>query len=264
MLKTRRLLLILALAPLALVPGSAAEVYVENDRRYVGDDGSLHIVGEIHNGLDYAINQVSVRAGLISDSGDRVGTADAASPVRTVPPGMRAPFDIVFPGGPHGDAAGYALDLDYRISAPKSRAIEIVDSELRRDGLDNLMIAGTVANNGEITANTVSVVATLYDRDGNVAVVSRSQAGPDYLRSNDVAHFIVPVPDRVQADRVVGYSLVAESEEYAAVPEFPLGSGLLLAGSVGAYVALTRILPARITGGLAPAAGSGWAPASHR
>jgi hypothetical protein len=39
---------------------------------------------------------------------------------------------------------------------------------------------------------------------------------------------------------VVDYSLVAESEEYAAVPEFPLGSVLLLAGSVSSYLLMIR------------------------
>ena len=38
----------------------------------------------------------------------------------------------------------------------------------------------------------------------------------------------------------VDYSLTAESEEYAAVPEFPFGSLILLASSVSAYIVLTR------------------------
>ena len=38
----------------------------------------------------------------------------------------------------------------------------------------------------------------------------------------------------------VDCSLVAESEEYTAVPEFPLGSGLLLVVSLSAYIALTK------------------------
>jgi len=45
---------------------------------------------------------------------------------------------------------------------------------------------------------------------------------------------------------VVDYTIVAESDEYAAVPEFPLGSGALLIISVSSYVIFSRN-PERIT-----------------
>ena len=51
------------------------------------------------------------------------------------------------------------------------------------------MITGTIANKGEITANTVIVVATLYDKTGNVAGVSKTHVEPDYLRANDESFF---------------------------------------------------------------------------
>lgn len=242
-----------AMALACVMPYASAEVLVENDRRYVGDDGALHIVGEIRNNLEYTISQVSVRAVLLAEDGSKIGAADAGSLIRTVPPGMKAPFDVIVADGRAGDVSGYSLDLDYRVSAPKSQVIEIVSSELKRDGFNNLMITGTVANKGEITANTISIAATLYDRDGNVAAVSRLQTEPDYLRSDDVAHFVIPIQDKAQAESVVEYALAAESEEYAAVPEFPVGSGLLLAGSVGAYIVLTRY-PNRFIANLVSAA----------
>ena len=244
--------LVLAVLPLVLaVPASASgDVLVENDRRYVGSDGELHIVGEVQNNLEYTVGQVSVRATLFSGDGGVAGEAEVGSMIRTLSPGMRAPFDIVVLDGGLRDAAAYGLDLDYEVSVPKSQVIDIVDSELKRDGLGNLVIAGTVANRGDITANTVSVVATLYDRGGDVVAASRLHTEPDYLRSGDVARFIVPILDETQAGAVADYALLAESEEYAAVPEFPIGSGLLLAGSVGAYVVLTRF-PNRFIANLA-------------
>jgi len=242
-----------AVALACVMPYASAEVLVENDRQYVGDDDALHIVGEIRNGLGYTISQVSVSAVLFAEDGSKMGIADADSLIRTVSPAMKAPFDVIITDDRAADVAGYSLDLDYKVSAPKSQVIEIVSSELKRDGFNNLMIAGTVANKGEITANTISIAATLYDRYGNVAAVSRLQAEPDYLRSDGVAHFVMPIPDKVQAESVVGYALVAESEEYAAVPEFPVGSWLLLAGSVGAYIVLTRY-PNRFIAGLVSAA----------
>ena len=106
--------------------------------------------------------------------------------------------------------------------------------------LDNLAIVGTVTNQGEITANMINVVATLYDRNGNVVTVSKTQTQPDFLKPGDENFFLVPVFDKKQATNVVDYSISAESDEYTVVPEFPLGSGILLAASVSSYIILTK------------------------
>ena len=138
------------------------------------------------------------------------------------------------------DVNHYTLDIDYKVTQPKEQVIEITSSEFTRGPVDNISIHGTVANNGEITANMVKVVATLYDRDGNVVAVSQANTKPDYLRANDELFFLIPIPDKTQASEIVDYSLIAESEEYTAVPEFPLGSGLLLVASLSGYIALTK------------------------
>ena len=242
-----RVLLVLVLA-VGAVP-AWADVSIQNDRRYVGDDGSVHIVGEIVNGLDAPIGQAGARVTLLDASGGQVAVMQAESLVNTVMPGMRGPFDLVL----GADAASYAADVYYEIGAPKGQAIDVTQSEITRDGLGNLMITGTVANRGEITANTVSVVATLYDRNGDVAAVSIAHPEPDYLAAGDETFFLVTLADKSYARDVADYALVAESEEYAAVPEFPVGGVALLLGSLGAYVGVTR-LSGRIIAGLISAA----------
>jgi len=44
------------------IPSAFAEVYIDNDRKYLGDDGTIHIVGEIINESNQPINQVNVIA----------------------------------------------------------------------------------------------------------------------------------------------------------------------------------------------------------
>jgi len=216
-----------------------AEVSIQNDQQYVGSDGSLHIVGEIHNQLDVPLNQIDVYVTLYSEN-EIVDTVRTSSLVNTIMPGMKGPFDLVITGQKAQMIDDYSVYVDYKVSIPKSQVIDITSSDISRDKFDNLMITGTVANNGEITANAISIVATLYDREGNVAAVSKSLARPDYLRSNDEVFFLVPITDKQQTVSIVDYTLVAESEEYAAAPEFPVGTLLLLGGSVSAYVILIR------------------------
>ena len=220
------------------VPSAFAEVYVDNDQKYLGDDGTIHIVGEIINESDKPINQVNVIAIFYSD-GNSVYQTSTENLTSMIMPGMNGIFDLMVTEN-ISNVDYYTLDVDYKVTQPKDQVIEITSSELSYGPVDNIAIQGTVANNGEITANMVKIIATLYDRDGNVITVSQARTEPDYLRASDESFFLIPILDKTQANKMVDYSLVAESEEYTAVPEFPLGSGVLLVASLSAYIALTK------------------------
>ena len=234
-----------------VIPSAFADhhlgVYIDNEHEYVGNDGMLHIVGEIINESNKPINQVEVNAVFYHD-GNAVYHTSTENLTSIIMPEMKGAFDLTVIEY-IGDIDHYTLDLSFKIAQPKEQVIEITSSEFTQGPVDNISIQGTVANNGEITANMVKVIATLYDRDGNVVAISQTNTKPDYLRANDESFFVIPIMDKTQADVIVDYSLLAESEEYTAVPEFPLGSGVLLVASLSAYIALTKN-PSVITKGL--------------
>ena len=243
------------------IPSAFAEVYVDNDSMYLGDDNTLHIVGEIINESDKPINQVNVIAVFYSDD-NNVYQTSTENLTNMIMPGMKGVFDLMVTQDiDHVDY--YLLDIDFKVTQPKDQMIEITSSEFTRGPLDNIAIQGTVTNNGEITANMVKLVATLYDRDGNVVAVSEARTEPDYLRANDESFFLIPIPDKTQRDKIVDYSVIAESEEYTAVPEFPLGSGVLLVASLSAYIALTKN-PSVISRGLGHLSDQRWILARFR
>lgn len=225
---------------LSLIPLAHAQVEIQNDQDYVGDDGSFHVVGEIQNNLDSPLNQVTVFVTLFDKENNVLWTKETATLVNTIMPGMKGPFDFIFTNINPEKIKSYSLDVEYSISQPKGQVIDVTSSELAIDNHNNLIISGTVENNGDITANTVAVIATLYDREGNVAAVSRIHPEPDYLGSEEDTFFVVSMPDKNQLSEITDYTIVAESEEYAAVPEFPFGSLALLAGSVSAYIGISR------------------------
>jgi len=234
-LKTLSLFLILLVFA---VPNAFAEVYVDNDHKYLGDDGTIHIVGEIINESDKPINQVNVIAIFYSD-GNSIYQTSTENLTNMIMPEMKGVFDLMVTED-IGHVDYYALDIDFKVTQPKDQVIEITSSEFTYGPANSIAIQGTVTNNGEITANMVKVFATLYDRDGNVVADSQTRTEPDYLRVNDESFFVIPILDKTQVNEIVDYSLVAESEEYTAVPEFPLGSGLLLVASLSAYIAITK------------------------
>jgi len=223
-----------------LMPLAFGEVFIQNDQQYIGDDDALHIVGEIKNNLEVPLNQINVRVTLLDENKHTIATKDTSSLVNIIMPGMKGPFDLVLTNYEEKKTKSYSLELDYKVSSPKNQVIDITESELSRDNYNNLMITGTVTNRGDITANTVAVIATLYDKEGNVAAVSRIHPEPDYLRADDYAFFVVAIPDKIQTSGINDYTLIAESEEYAAVPEFPVGTFVMLIMTLSAYIGITR------------------------
>ncbi len=223
-----------------ITPLAFGEAFIQNDQQYIGDDGAFHIVGEIKNNLEAPLNQIIVQVTLLDENKQLIGIKETSSLVNIIMPGMKGPFDLILTNDEAKKTKSYSLKLDYKVSPPKNQVIDIIESELSRDNYNNLMITGTVTNKGDITANTVAVIATLYDKEGNVAAVSRIHPEPDYLRAEDNAFFLVVIPDKIQTSEINDYTLIAESEEYAAVPEFPVGTLVLLVGALSVYIGITR------------------------
>jgi len=234
---------------LFLVQPAFGEIIVENDQTYIGNDGIMHIVGEIKNDSKLPVNKIKITATLIDEDGKILDTINGKVMSNIIMPGMKGSFDIITNEKKIEGVLDYELGFEYKLAAPKNQVIEIVSSEMKRDQLNNLIISGTIENNGEITANMINVVATLYDKDGKVLTVSKIQTQPDFLRAGEESYFLVPIYEKNQSMNVVDYAIIAESDEYAAVPEFPLGSSALLIISVSSYVIFSRN-PERITNAL--------------
>jgi len=238
---------LLFLIPLLfLIQPAFGEIIVQNDQTYIGNDGMLHIVGEIQNNSKSPLNKIKILAVLTDENGNEINKINGKMMSNVLMPGMKGSFDIITNQKDFNDNFSYNLDFEYKLAAPKSQVIDIISSELTRDQLNNVVISGTMENNGEITANMINVIATLYDRDGKVLTTSKIQTQPDFLRAGEESHFLVPIYEKNQSISAVDYTIVAESDEFAAVPEFPLGSGVLLIISVSSYVIFTRN-PERIT-----------------
>jgi hypothetical protein len=231
---------ILLFSLLFTIPTAWADISIQNDQTYVSDDDTLHIVGEIRNELELPINQINVFVTLYSEEGVEVYSGITSPLVNRIMPNMNGPFDLMIAKIPKDFNGDYTINVEYKLSEPKNQVIDITSSELSRDNFGNVIITGTVTNNGDITANMVSVIATMYDQDGNVVTASKVQPQPDYLKVNDETFFLVSIIDDNQVDNIRDYTLIAESEEYAPVPEFSFGTMIVLASSITAYLLLSR------------------------
>ncbi len=232
---------LLCLLPLLLISQAAyAEVVIQNDQKYIDNDGLLHIVGEIENNTSAPLNQIKISALLIDGDGNEIKKIVGETVSNVVMPETKGAFDILIKNVRGDSINDYELNLDYTLAAPKNQVIEISSTELTKDIHNNTVITGILENKGELTANIIRVVATLYDRDGNVVTVSETYTKPDFLRAGDNSNFIIPFHEKSQSIHAVEYSITAESDEYVAVPEFPLGTGVLLIISVSSYILFSR------------------------
>ena len=232
---------LLCLLPLLLISQAAyAEVVIQNDQKYIDNDGLLHIVGEIENNTSAPLNQIKISALLIDGDGNEIKKIVGETVSNVVMPETKGAFDILIKNVRGDSINDYELNLDYTLAAPKNQVIEISSTVLTKDIHNNTVITGILENKGELTANMIRVVATLYDRDGNVVTVSETYTKPDFLRAGDNSNFIIPFHEKSQSIHAVEYSITAESDEYVAVPEFPLGTGVLLIVSVSSYILFSR------------------------
>ena len=230
----------MSIVSLSLVISSAwAQVSIVNDQQYV-NEGILHIVGEIENDTLVPLNQIVITATFYDTHDKIIDTVNTDSILKTIMPGKKGPFDLILTNKMIPQIYRYSLNIQYKPADPKTESLEILSSGAKRDILDNFIISGTITNHVHKTANTIVIVATLYDKDGKVVAISKSYSEPDYLKAGGIRPFLVSVDYKSQSQKAVDYSLTAESEEYTAVPEFPLGSGLILSLSVLAYVILTK------------------------
>jgi len=234
-------LFVVSIISLSLTFSSAwAQVAIINDQQYVSEDGTFHIVGEIENNSSVPLNQVVVTATFYDVNKKILDTVSTESILETIMPGKKGPFDLFFINNVVSQIYQYSLNIGYKPTDYKTESLEISSSNAKRDMLDNFIISGTVTNHDQKTANTIVVIATLYDKDGRVVAASKTYTQPEYLKAGGITPFLVPIFDKSQSLKATDYSLIVESEEYTAVPEFPLGSGIILSLSVIAYVMFTK------------------------
>ena len=78
-----------------IIPLAFGETFIQNDQQYIGDDGALHIVGEIKNNLDAPLNQINVQVTLLDENKHLIAIRETSSLVNIIMPGMKGPFDLV-------------------------------------------------------------------------------------------------------------------------------------------------------------------------
>ena len=80
---------------LFLIQPAFGDIVIENDQTYIGNDGIMHIVGEIKNDSKSPVNKIKIIATLIDGNGKVLDKIDGKVMSNIIMPGMKGSFDII-------------------------------------------------------------------------------------------------------------------------------------------------------------------------
>src|SRR5918912_1807835 len=214
----------------------------------------MHVYGLVKNISNKAFKNVIVKASFYDSSSSLLNDFRRSADLRTINPGEISPFEILYIDTKTvNDVKNYTLSASGEETQTKTRALRIVTNSSKIDTILGIYyITGRVLNEGSEGTTNSMIIAPLYDKDGNVILVGRAQTEPVNISSHSQAAFDLPVTAAPQIFKVKRYSLLADSDQYVTIPEFPLAPSslfsiiytppvLLLFLMLSVVVVLTRI-----------------------
>jgi LysM repeat protein len=132
--------------------------------------GSLWCLGEVVNTTPAPVINVQMLVTLFDAGGQRVAQADTFVAADLIPPGERSPFGVLFVDPPPGQIVPQVSLMRGQVAgelAASYVSVSAIETQGELSG-PQFEISGQVQNDGELTAGSVSVIATTYDAGGLV------------------------------------------------------------------------------------------------
>ena len=205
---------------------AAEQITIVNHQGILDFAGFFNVYGEVKNTGDTAAQNVYVKITFTSSEG--VDEDEHDTLIRTILPGRKSPF-----AGTAGVAGSlvtsYKVELmDLTMPAEElPKVLEIVSAKSEVNFMNNMMITGSLKNNGAETATYTRVYATVYDGPGgtgNVVGVTSCTAQPYNVDPGQTGTFqmgFFVTSGKSYASMVI----VAESDQYAATIEYTVATG---------------------------------------
>src|SRR5919202_5311241 len=196
---------------------------------YIDGNNIMHVYGLVKNISNKATKNVVVKASFYDSNGKLINEFQRSADLRTINPGEISPFEILYIDTKTvNDVKNYSLSAAGQETQIKTRALRIVSNSSKLDTILGIYyLRGRVVNEGSEDTTNSMIIAPLYDKNGNVIVIGRAQTEPVNISSHSEAAFDLPVTAAPQIFKVKRYSLLADSDQYVTIPEFPLAPSSL-------------------------------------
>lgn len=185
--------------PASTLPAGQSVVLGVVSTRFGQDGaGAYLVIGEIRNDETILVKDPRVEIAFYDERSRLVDRVIVAPMVRTLPPGGRGPFALVFP------YEGTLSGISVRAAAVPAPALELPALELlyRRgyqDGSAGYRVTGNVRNAGRRSLTKVRAIVSLYGPDGGMQDATVCFVRPDTLEAGGIGIFDCVFPQRQPA-----------------------------------------------------------------
>jgi hypothetical protein len=192
--------------------------------------GITLIVGEVRNDSPQKIGWVQVSGTFYDSAGELIHLAEGPVQLGELRPGEKGPFGIYINDATVSESiANYTLSarLDSDFLRDKPAALKavvgkhgMVETEA---GLPLFQVTGNVTNTGNLPAQSVYVIASFYDAEGNFIDFDITPTSPSSIPAGESAEFVIVtvVGDygnwTGELQRIASVDATAESSEYLAI-----------------------------------------------
>lgn len=222
-MRNKALAILAALLMAGSVEGASAidDFKFSKQYSYVDESKILHLLGEVTNNSTGSVEGILVNASFYDAAGNPLGEFRRSAELRSLAPGESSPFEILFL-----DQNASANVSNFMLSATgtetvtsREKRLEVVSANSRLDVLGTFYLNAAARNRGDQTSTNTIMIATLYDKDSRVVAIGRAQAeavsGTADVPANSNSPFGFAITDRLQTYKIVRYSLVVQSDQYA-------------------------------------------------
>jgi hypothetical protein len=202
-----------------------SDIEIGKTSSFVDENGIMHVYGEVRNLSTRPMSNVLVKASFFDDNGKLLNEFNRSTELSKLNPGGISPFEILYI-----DSKTVNQVRDFKISTEISSSpaenkskpvrLEVNPTSSRLDIFGFYYINGIVFNNAKYNSTNTLIIATLYDKNGNVIAIGRGLAEPLNITAGSNAAFGLAVSEKLQTSKTTSYSLIADSNEYTSVPTF--------------------------------------------
>ncbi len=193
---------------------------IQNTSSFIDENSIIHVYGEIRNISNVSLDNVTAKGTFYDSNKELLNVYQRSCELPTVKPKEMCPFEILYL-----DTSTTKIVREYKLSAlgtptlkSKPTAMKVYYDNSRLDILGFYYINGKVSNEGSLSAANTSVVATLYDNDGNVIALGRAIVEPVNIPPGNQGSFGIAVVEKSQTHKTSSFSLVAYSDKYSSSP----------------------------------------------
>jgi hypothetical protein len=202
-----------------------SDIEIGKTSSFVDENGIMHLYGEVRNLSTKPMSNVVVKASFFDDNGKLLNEFNRSTELSKLNPGGISPFEILYI-----DSKTVNQVRDFKISTEISSTpaenklkpvrLEVNPTNSRLDIFGFYYINGIVVNNAKANSTNTLIIATLYDKNGNVIAIGRGLAEPLNITAGSNGVFGLVVSEKLQTYKTTSYSLIADSDEYTSVPTF--------------------------------------------